>query len=285
MMMTPSNNGASDPWIANVEAASAEFVGRFGSVYSLSDKALSGIFEIGCFLSIVNDYEKQGVTIEGLNLVENQFRYLTTPNGNPNNFSYIRLTKSGKSWELRQQVRVCSHLHDDVNFTPDIVVIEEGACISTDRDKDYAAGKRGFFRVNATSVLAAHECKKLDQGTRPLPVRPMPPSDLGHGGNEHAPQPSAVAQVVLGHLPMRHQARMLGHVTYAESRHHLSRRLALAAQTAQFHERTRFPVHPFGRGGIGRRILRQRASRETHTQTPYRPWHHQVQGGHRLIHA
>lgn len=156
-----SSPGGDDRWVAAVEARSAEFVERFGKVCSISDKALSGIFEVGCFLTIVGDYERQGLVVEARNLVEDGFRYLTTPNGNPANFSHLKLVGEGASWEIRQQVRVCSHWHDDVNFTPDIVVVDEDAEIRTEKDQDYAAGKRRFFRVNASSVVAAHECKSM----------------------------------------------------------------------------------------------------------------------------
>ena len=150
-----------DPWIDQVENASADFVGRYGAVYSLTERELSGVFEIGCFLAIIADYERQSVTVEARNLIDGGFRYLTTPNGNPRNFSYVRLSAEGRAWELRQQVRICSYIHDDVNFTPDIVVIAEGADIRSEKDRDYASGKRSFFRVNSDSVIAAHECKSM----------------------------------------------------------------------------------------------------------------------------
>ena len=156
-----TSSANADPWISDVEAASADFLGRFGTVYSLTDRDLSGIFEIGCFLAIVSDYERQGISTEASNLIDGRFRYLTTPNGNPRNFSHVRLFTVDAAWELRQQVRVCSYVHQDVNFTPDIVVIPEGAEIRDEKDVDYASGKRSFFRVNAATVIAAHECKSM----------------------------------------------------------------------------------------------------------------------------
>lgn len=150
-----------DAWVSNVEASSEAFTKRFGRTFALTDKNLAGIFEIGCFLAVISDYERQGLTAAPLNLSNDCFRYLTAPTGNPANFSYVRLDGFGGAWEIRQQVRICSHLHEDVNFTPDIVVIAEGAEIRGGLDEDYASGKKRFFRVNASAVVAAHECKSM----------------------------------------------------------------------------------------------------------------------------
>ncbi|MEO7594152.1 MAG: hypothetical protein ABI134_23270 [Byssovorax sp.] len=87
---------------------------------------------------------------------------MTTPNGNPKNFSFVELrTTKGGFWQLRQQVRVRSHLHNDIAFTPDIVVVDGTAKISESKDPDYAGGKRTFFSVSSDALVAAHECKSM----------------------------------------------------------------------------------------------------------------------------
>lgn len=138
-----------------------DFSRQYASTYALPKRNLAGLFEIGCFLGLIRDYERQGATLELRYLVAGEYRYLTTPNGNPHNFSYVRVAVPSGTCELRQQVRIRSHLHEDVNFTPDMVVVQEGAQVMDTRDLDFAKGKRGFFRVSSAEVIAAHECKSM----------------------------------------------------------------------------------------------------------------------------
>ena len=107
-------------------------------------------------------YEKSGF----VGSVQNKdgsgaYRYLTTPNGNPANFSYMVMTGDGDAIEIRQQVRILSHVGTDVAFTPDIVVIPHATSLQSRKDADYAGGKRSFFFVNSRDVIAAHECKSM----------------------------------------------------------------------------------------------------------------------------
>lgn len=155
-------SGSKDPWVLEVEREMAAFAARHAKHYVFRDRELAGAFEIGCFLSLVADYERQKATITLHNLDANEFRYLTTPNGNPRNFSFVEVrTTTGGFWQLRQQVRVRSHLHGDITFTPDIVLLDGAATISENRDIDYANGKRTFFSVSSDAVVAAHECKSM----------------------------------------------------------------------------------------------------------------------------
>lgn len=138
------------------------FAARHARHYSFRDRELAGAFEIGCFLALIADYERQKIDVVPCNLEANEFRYLTTPNGNPSNFSFVELRSAhGGFWQLRQQVRVRSHLHTDITFTPDIVVLDGGAVIGEARDPDYASGKRTFFCVSSDALVAAHECKSM----------------------------------------------------------------------------------------------------------------------------
>jgi hypothetical protein len=120
-------------------------------------------FEIGCFHALTEFYEQQGFVIRATNLTPSgEYKYLTSPNGNPNNFSFIRLISRKGTFELRQQVRIRSHLDPDIAFTPDLVVLVKGAALGGEKDPDYASGKRSFFCVDARSVVAAHECKSMN---------------------------------------------------------------------------------------------------------------------------
>ena len=53
-------------------------------------------------------------------------------------------------------------MHADIAFTPDLVVVHQGAAVHAERDKDYASGKRPFYCVDSGSVVAAHECKSMN---------------------------------------------------------------------------------------------------------------------------
>lgn len=157
-----SSTGPRDDWLLNVEEAMTAFVAENATTLKRTERELAAYFEIGCFLSLVRDYEAQGICATAENLKsDGAFRYLTTPSGNPNNFSYVVLNHGNASWQVRQQVRVVSHLHPDVALTPDIVVLDATAEIVDTKDTDFAHGKRGFFRVQSAGVVAAHECKSL----------------------------------------------------------------------------------------------------------------------------
>jgi hypothetical protein len=162
MPSTSKQTTSNDPWIEEVSKKMDEFASKHASAYSRPDRELSAIFEIGCFLSLLDDYARQGFDMQYENLMKDgTYRYLTSPNGNPNNFSYLVLVRDGTSFILRQQIRIRSHLHPDITFTPDIVVFEHGAKIEQKRDSDYAGGKRGMFALASDKVIAIHECKSL----------------------------------------------------------------------------------------------------------------------------
>lgn len=142
--------------------AMEQFASKYAAVYSKKDREIAAHFEIGCLLSLIEFYEACGFkgVVENL-ATDESYRYLTTPNGNPANFSYIVMTKRNERIEIRQQVRISSHVGEDVSFTPDIVVIPHRARIRRKKDADYAGGKRAFFFVKSSDVIAAHECKSM----------------------------------------------------------------------------------------------------------------------------
>lgn len=153
-----------DEWVAGIEKAIEVFAKKYSFTYAKKERELSASFEIGCFHALTDFYEKHS-NLMLQNLIDGKYRYLTTPNGNPINFSYIEGTAENESFEIRQQVRIRSHLATDIAFTPDMVVIKKDAEIEGIIDTDYAAGKRQFFFVNSADVIAAHECKS----THPFP--------------------------------------------------------------------------------------------------------------------
>ncbi len=137
------------------------FCRDYNVVYAVKERERSASFEIGCLHMLLTNYEQAGELYpENLN-EKNEFRYLTSPNGNPENFSWIRLSLNEQDFQIRQQVRIKSHWHDDIAFCPDIVVLKPNAHIDSVLDEDFANGKRRFFTVSSDQVVSAHECKSL----------------------------------------------------------------------------------------------------------------------------
>lgn len=152
-------------WLLRVEASIERFARDFKVTYAKTDRQLSALFEIGCFHLLVDVYaERYEVTLEQL-AANGDFKYLTTPAGNPENFSYVTLRGADGSFEIRQQVRVTSRLHPDIAFTPDLLVLRPGTQIAERLDDEYAGGKKRYFSVDSDDVVAVHECKS----TNPFP--------------------------------------------------------------------------------------------------------------------
>lgn len=151
-----------DPWVSAIEQKIKTFAKTHSINYRKSEREISASFEIGCFHALTEFYEKNFEVYPENLTPNNEYRYLTTPSGNPVNFSFIRLKRGNEEFELRQQVRIRSHLNSDIAFTPDMLVIHAGLEINSSRDADYAGGKRSFFCVDSNNVIAAHECKSMN---------------------------------------------------------------------------------------------------------------------------
>ena len=138
----------------------ASFARQYGVIYSKSERELYAYFEIGCFLSLVAYYRGLGWKGEAQQLVNGEYRYHTSPMGNPRNFSYVKMSRGDDVFEIRQQIRIRSFLDNDIEFTPDIVVVKDGVDILNSRCGEYANGKRSYYSVCSKDVIAVHECKK-----------------------------------------------------------------------------------------------------------------------------
>ena len=138
------------------------FAAQHRLVLGATERQVSAAFEIACFHALLRFYKKQGYTLKLENLKANEYRYLTTPSGNPANFSYVTVTGLDGVFEIRQQVRVESHVAPDIRFTPDIVVLLKGTSIDAATTDAFAGGKRKLFSVKSDAVVAAHECKSMN---------------------------------------------------------------------------------------------------------------------------
>jgi len=122
-----------DAWVRKVEGACEKFAAKYSLIYNKTEREVSASFEIGCFHSLVEFYERTcAVTPENLTK-DKEYRYLTTPSGNPANFSHVKIVHSDGTFTLRQQVRIRSHLDRDIAFTPDTVVLRDSAIIDSGR--------------------------------------------------------------------------------------------------------------------------------------------------------
>lgn len=158
-MRNSDNDGV---WLAKVWGDIKNFCEDYSVVYSVKKRERAAAFEIGCLHMLVKNYEQSsgGVSVENLNK-EGEFRYLTTPSGNPDNFSWLKFSIDGQEFQIRQQVRIKSHWHSDIAFCPDIVVLKPDAEILDPKLPHYANGKNRFFHVFSSQVVSAHECKSL----------------------------------------------------------------------------------------------------------------------------
>lgn len=152
-----------DPaWLVRAKRLIENFATEHQVILGTTERELSAAFEIACLHALLRHYKKQKYTIELKNLRGNEYRYLTTPSGNPANFSYVVLTGVDGQFEVRQQVRVESHVDSDIRFTPDIVVLLADSTIDSTTTPDFASGKRKLFSVKSERVVAAHECKSMN---------------------------------------------------------------------------------------------------------------------------
>lgn len=150
-------------WIKRAEQLALEFAKEHRLVLSADERQLAAAFEIGALHALLRFYRLQHYEIEPANLTEaGEYRYLTTPSGNPANYSYVIAKGIDGEFEIRQQVRIRSHDWPDIAFTPDIVVLVKDSAISAAKHLEFAGGKRPFYCVDSTSVVAAHECKSMN---------------------------------------------------------------------------------------------------------------------------
>ncbi|HEY4246162.1 MAG TPA: hypothetical protein VGM64_04850 [Lacunisphaera sp.] len=150
-----------DDWVKFVESTIRKFASRHSIAYAKTERLISAAFEVGCFHSLVEYYD-QYADIIPKGLKDGKFKYLTSPNGNPANFSYVEIKDGNDVYQLRQQVRVRSGVNTDIAFTPDMAVFRIDRKVRELKDPDYAKGKRTFFFVEAEDLVSFHECKSMN---------------------------------------------------------------------------------------------------------------------------
>lgn len=148
-------------WTQMVMKACRNFAARHQHVYSVSKKAASGLFELGCFHALIDYYRANDFNVTVCNLKKGEFKYLTTPAGNPSNFSFVEVEKDDQKFEIRQQIRVMSYIDERICFTPDIVVLRSGALIQGRLLDEYANKKKQMFSILSSDVLSLFECKSM----------------------------------------------------------------------------------------------------------------------------
>jgi hypothetical protein len=154
----------SDAWVQKVQKRVKSFAREHGHAYAMNERQLSAAFEIGCFHALLDFYGRH-FRVDPQGLQNGEYRYLTTPAGNPRNFSFVKLIGKTGTYIVRQQVRVRSVVDEDIQFTPDFVVHREEVKVNDEVDEDYANGKKRLFFVKGEELIAVHECKS----TNPFP--------------------------------------------------------------------------------------------------------------------
>lgn len=153
-----------DAWTNKVRKRIRDFARQHGHAYAMNERQISAAFEIGCFHALLEFYERH-FDVKPAGLKHGVYRYLTTPAGNPRNFSFVKLVGKTETYILRQQVRVRSVVHKDIQFTPDFVIHREEVEVHDAEDPDYANGKKRLFFIKGEQLVAVHECKS----TNPFP--------------------------------------------------------------------------------------------------------------------
>src|SRR5688572_32378445 len=94
-------------WVDRLERRMEAFAIQYSAVFVKTKRQQSAVFEIGCFLCLVQDYARQGcdITLENLG-PSGEYRFLTSPSGNPENFSHVVATQGASRVRIRQQTRV-----------------------------------------------------------------------------------------------------------------------------------------------------------------------------------
>ena len=125
----------SSEWLSDVENMVTRFVDDHSLVYSKKQRELSASFEIGCFHALLDYYEQMQFEISVENLTsDGEFRYLTSPSGNPNNFSFIVASLGERAYEIRQQLKIYSELDEYISFAPDLSVVKRNTHIEKVKD-------------------------------------------------------------------------------------------------------------------------------------------------------
>lgn len=97
-----------------------------GTLGRIGSRPQSAIYECYSLSELALQLERAGWSVNLDNIQNGEFRFKTTPSGNPNNFSYIVIDKNGYTFEVRQQLRINGRWG---NYTPDICVISPNTAL------------------------------------------------------------------------------------------------------------------------------------------------------------
>lgn len=121
-----------------------------GTLGRIRSKPQSAVYECYSFSELALQLKGAGWDVYVKNIQNGVFRFKTSTQGDPNNFSYLVIHKNGVTLEVRQQIKIRSRWG---NFTPDI-------CITFNLSR--------FFNSSTTFSLHSRylenfvECKHLE---------------------------------------------------------------------------------------------------------------------------
>jgi hypothetical protein len=122
---------------------------------------MSDYFEMCCFNYIVKYYTSKGYIIEVENLQAGKYRYKCSTQGNHENFSNFKISKTKKGetfkYGIHHNIAVQSAYQKDIYTTPDISVINYG---SIEEDEEHYEGKRKLSFVANANLVTFCEAKQ-----------------------------------------------------------------------------------------------------------------------------
>ena len=144
--------------VAEFESELIKFSNKFKTTLAEHSKRISDYFEMSCYNMIIRYYENKGYTTSVENLISGRFRFKCSPSGHLDKFSFIKLSKDGKTYRLYHNASVQSAHDKDVYTTPDIVVaVDEKPSETT----DYYKTKARFTYLPNSSIKTFCEAKHL----------------------------------------------------------------------------------------------------------------------------
>ncbi len=144
--------------VAEFESELIKFSNKFKTTLTEHSRRISNYFEMSCYNMIIHYYENKGYTTSVENLSSGRFRFKCSPAGHLDKFSFIKLSKEGKTYRLYHNASVQSAHDKDVYTTPDVVVAKDEEPSET---TDYYKTKTRFTFLPNTSMKTFCEAKHL----------------------------------------------------------------------------------------------------------------------------
>lgn len=140
--------------VADLEKGITKFMNIHKVEISKHAKRISDYFEMCCFNYVVRFYKSKGYDVFIENLQDGKYKYKCSAQGNQENFSNFKISKTIRSvthgFGVYHNLAVQSYHQEDIYTTPDISVIWYGT-IEID-ENHYQGSKKLYFASNQNLV-------------------------------------------------------------------------------------------------------------------------------------